>query len=112
MNWRDNLRRAADIVEARGLRQGGVVGDDGSVCAGGAIAEAITGDPMSASYWDYDSHNGVGSLERSAVLRHVGLLHTGGPATVMAMCTWNNARGRTAAEVAEVFRRASEVERG
>jgi hypothetical protein len=81
MRTSDVLRKAGDVLRERGWCQYTHKGLDGNVCAFGALNAARTGDPTDVSSpWPGDS-------EFETVLGCVN------------GANWNDAKGRTAAEV-------------
>jgi hypothetical protein len=108
MNTSQTLNAAADLIQARGWgTQVDAWGGDGPLCIEGALlaASGLDRDAM-ARLWRTDAYR--------AVTDHLGLPLTGG--AYLEGCgnhglfLWNDAEGRTAAEVVEVLRACAMVE--
>ena len=96
------LNRAADLVELRGWHQGDFHEEtSGRVCAAGAIRVAAGGVP-------YESCEQASSAERAFAdcLAAHGLAKPG-HCPIEVIGQWNDAEGRTAAEVVATLRAAA-----
>ena len=106
MKTSEILAKAADLIEQRGWSQGWYCDDAGSLCATGAILAAAGIEPEareSANLWaTFDDAKWADADRAWRVVDDVVNAHT--PA-------WNDARGRTAAEVVAALRGAAEAAR-
>ena len=95
-----DLRAAADVLERDGWTQGSYTDDNGCYCAAGAVLKAMRYDLSEGG----DYMRAVEAFE--AVLRQV--LRAGSSAPEGAVIAWNDAAGRTAAEVIAALRAAAD----
>ncbi len=88
------LLKAAELVEERGHNQGWYEGDNGSLCILGALEVASGEEPFSMSEILLPLHHGC------------GLAHDLRP-FALGVIRWNDAPGRTKAEVVQALRNAA-----
>lgn len=104
MNTSEILDKAADLIEQRGHHKGWYCGDDGSLCATGALLAAAGMEPEpreSANPWStYDDERWDAADAAWKVLDKVVNDHSP---------NWNDRAERTAAEVVAKLREAAVV---
>lgn len=86
------LRKAADVIRARGWRQHDYGEESGPVCAVGALNVAMGGDP-------WDDHGPYTAEERLRQFLGWG----------DSVSRWNDARGRTVEEVIAALEKAASL---
>lgn len=97
--WRDVLRRAADLVEQRGLAKNITCAADGSLCIRGALTVAA-GRTARIPFWGDGPRHDVSAAADCAMLNYLR-------SDVVA---WNNAPERTKDEVVAALRAAAEID--
>lgn len=108
------LTRAADIIEERGWYQGSWAGNDGCVCAWGALNIAIAeaaglvndeaAKPPDPDFFPGDLYNA--HAEAELVLSRT--INRAANDTYVGIEKWNDEPGRTKEEVQAMLRRAAE----
>ncbi len=110
---RECARRAADRIREAGWEQGAAVGEDyGPHCAVTSTRASVERDEALDDYEDEDLPEGTDSLVDARVAFILGLAPVNdadlpGTPTERAIVAWNDAAGRTAAEVIAVLERVA-----
>ena len=105
MNTSEVLNRAADLIEERGWGTGvrSMLGSDSGLCIMGALYGAETGQ-LANDALDETAYTVAETCSAGrAVIEYIGDNWT-------YMFSWNDATGRTAAEVIEVLRACAVIE--